>query len=216
MMDPGASRRVPPASEVFKDEGLRQAASAAEAGDVAQIRAIGRVDLDAVAPSGVNLLMYEIAARDETAVRSLLAAGADPNALTPAGASPMLVAGASEDPRWLALLLDGGGDPNHKNQHDEPLLTLMVPYGRWANMQYLLDRGARIDETGPSGQTATFLLGALHQFDRVHELLERGADPDRADVNGVRLRDFIRQPVAPDSPQGPWRARVAARIDPTP
>lgn len=213
-----SNSRVPPASEVFLDDGHRRAAAAAEAGDVAQLRAIAasRVDLDAVAPAGVNLLMYEIAACNETAVRALLDAGADPNALTPLGASPMLVAGASEDPRWLGLLLDKGGDPNLKDPSGEPLLTLLVPHGRWENMVLLLDRGARIDETGPSGQTATFRLAALHQFDRVHAMLERGADPALADENGLQLRDFVLQRVTPGSPQEPWRDRVAERIGVSP
>jgi ankyrin repeat protein len=205
-------RRVPPVSEVFADDRLRQAAAAAEAGDVAQIRALGRVDLDAVQPSGVNLLMYEVAARNETAVRALLEAGANPNALTPNGASPMLLAGAIEESRWLAMLLDNGGDPNLTNGFGEPLLPLLVLEGNWDNVLLLLDRGAKIDEAGPSGQTATFRLGGLHQFDRVHAMLDRGADPTRADINGVRLHDFIRQPVPADSPQVAWRKRVADRI----
>ncbi len=153
---------------------------------------------------------------NETAVRALLDAGADPNALTPLGASPMLVAGSSPEPRWLGLLLDKGGDPNLKDPPASPLLTLLVAYGQWDNMLLLLDRGARIDEVGPSGQTATFRLGTLHQFDRVHAMLERGADPNIADVNGLQLRDFVLQRVAPDSPQIPWRQRVADRIGASP
>ncbi|UQA56368.1 ankyrin repeat domain-containing protein [Polyangium aurulentum] len=212
-MSNGTSPRpIPPVSEVFSDERLRRAAAAAEMGDAAQIRALGRVDLDAVQPAGVNLLMYEMASRNETAVRTLLDAGADPNALTPQGGSPMLLAAVSDDPRWLGLLLDKGGDPNLKNALGEPLLPLLVPYGQWNNMQKLLDRGARIDETGPSGQTATFLLGALHQFDRVHAMLDRGADPERADAHGLKLGDFVVQPVTPDSPQELWQKRVATRI----
>ncbi|EYF05452.1 ankyrin repeat domain-containing protein [Chondromyces apiculatus] len=212
MIDATPARRVPPVAEVFADEDLRRAAALAEAGDAAQIRALRIFDLDAVQPSGVNLLMYEIAACNEVAVRTLIDAGADPNALTATGASPMLVAGASEDPRWLEVLLEKGGDPNLKNQFDEPLLTLLVPYGRWDNTQLLLDRGARIDETGPAKQTATYLYATLHQFDRVHALLERGADPTRTDVNGLGLRDFVRQRIPPGSPQEPWRERVMARI----
>lgn len=213
-----STSRVPPVSEVFLDDGHRRAAAAAEAGDVAQLRAIAAsgVDLDAVVPADVNLLMYEILARNETAARALLDAGADPNALTPRSASPMLAAGASEDPRWLGLLLDKGGDPNLKHRSGEPLLTLLVPFGQWDNMQLLLERGARIDETGPSGQTATLLLGTLHQFDRVHAMLERGADPALADENGLQLRDFVLQRVTPGSPQEPWRDRVAERIGVSP
>jgi hypothetical protein len=210
-------RPIPPASEVFTDDALRRAALAAEAGDVAQLRAIAAsgpppVDLDAVTPAGVNLLMYELAAQNEVAVRALLDAGADPNALSPQGVSPMLVAGGNEEPRWLALLIDKGGDPDLKNQFGEPLLTLLVAYSRWDSLVLLLDRGATIDATGPSGQTATSRLGALHQFDHVFAMLERGADPALADTNGLQLRDFVAQRVTPGSPQEIWRDRVAERI----
>jgi ankyrin repeat protein len=213
--------RLPPVSEVFADERLRRAAAAAEGGDPAQTRATilgdapttkAPVELDAVQPSGVNLLMYEIVARNETAVRTLLDAGADPNALTPEGASPMLVAGTAQDPRWLGLLLDSGGDPDLKNQFGEPLLTSLVPYGRWETMLFLLDRGAKIDATGPSGQTAMFRLGSLHQFDRVYAMLDRGADPALADAHGLTLSSFVVQRVPPDSPQQPWQKRVAERL----
>jgi uncharacterized protein len=210
-----AAVRIPPASEVFEDEGLRRAAAAAERGDVAQIRALGPLDLDAVSASGANLLMYEIATRNETAVRALLDAGADPNHLTPEGASPMMAAGISDDPRWLGLLLDKGGDPNLRagqGRPGEPLLTLLVAYGRWENMLVLLDRGADIEATGPSGQTAALRLAALYQFERVDKLLERGADPAHPDVNGLTLRAFVAHTLPPDSPQEPSRRRVAERI----
>lgn len=205
---------IPPADEVFADEGLRRAAAAAERGDVAGIRALGPISLDRGSPSGANLLMYEIAARNETAVRALLDAGADPNHRTAEGASPMMAAGITDDPRFLGLLLDKGGDPNLRSSDPggEPLLTLLVAYGRWDNMLVLLDRGADLEATGPSGQTAAFRLATLYQFDRVDGLLERGANPEHADVNGLALRAFVAHPLPPDSAQEPWRRRVAARI----
>jgi ankyrin repeat protein len=210
--------RLPSVAEVFADERLRRVAAAAEAGDAAQVKAqmkaqgLSPSDLDAVQPAGVNLLMYEISVRNETAVRTLLDAGADPNVMTPEGLSPMLIAGAADDPRYLGLLLDKGGDPNLKTPPGEPLLVQLVPYGRWDNMIALLDHGADIDKAGPSGQTAAFRLGALHQFDRVHALLERGADPALADEHGLRLASFVVQKTPPDSPQEEWRRRVAQRI----
>lgn len=210
-------KAIPPAFEVFTSDGLRRAAAAAEAGDVAQLRAIVAsgpppVDLNEVVAAGVNLLMYEIVAQNETAVRALLDAGADPNALTPQGASPMLVAGSDQDPRWIRLLLDHRGDPDLKNQFGNPLLAMVVAYSPWATMVALLDRGAAIDATNATGQTATMRLAALHQWEHVDAMLERGADPTLADANGLTLRDFLKQRLPPDSPQEPWRERVASRI----
>jgi hypothetical protein len=207
-----APRRVPPVDEVFADERLRAAAAAAERGDAAQIRALGPLDIDAVSPSGANLLMYEIAARDETAVRALLAAGANPNHLTPSGASPMLAAGISDDPRWLGILLDHGGDPDLCNQRGEPLLVLLVSYLRWDSMHLLLDRGAAIDATGPSGQTAAFRLAALYKFEQLERLLSRGADPDHPDAHGLTLRVFVAEELDPSSPEEPFRKRIAERL----
>lgn len=210
-------KAIPPAFEVFTSDGLRRAAAAAEAGDVAQLRAIVAsgpppVDLNEVVAAGVNLLMYEIVAQNETAVRALLDAGADPNALTPQGASPMLVAGSDQDPRWIRLLLDHRGDPDLKNQFGNPLLAMVVAYSPWATMVALLDRGAAIDATNATEQTATMRLAALHQWEHVDAMLERGADPTLADANGLTLRDFLKQRLPPDSPQEPWRERVASRI----
>jgi uncharacterized protein len=211
MNDETATSRIPPAAEVFEDEGLRRAAAAAEAGDVAQLRSLN-VDLDKIAPGGVNLLMYEITAANETAVQALLEAGANPNVLTPTGTSPMMVAGAIPEPRFLGMLLDKGGDPNLLDHAKEPLLTRLVFHQQWDNILLLLERGAELDKTGPSGQTAAYLFGTLHQFDRVYALLERGADPHVKTAAGLELRNFVTQRVAPDSPQASWQQKVADRI----
>ena len=101
---------VVPVERLFEDEGHRKAAAAAEAGNAAELRAIEGLDVDAVAPAGCNLLMYEIQEQNDLAVRTLLDAGADPNALTAKGASPMLTAGAQEDSKWLKMLLEKGGE----------------------------------------------------------------------------------------------------------
>lgn len=204
-------RPIPPVKDVFPDEGLRNAAAAAEKGDVAGIKATGAT-LDKVVPMGVNLLMYEIASQNEVAVRALLEAGADPNFVTESNASPMLVAAASDDKRWLEILLDKGGDPNLADHDGEPLITKMVSYERWDNMNLLLDKGAEIDKTGPSGQTATFRLAALNLFDRVEAMIDRGADPQHAEAGGMKLEVFLRPPLPEESPQIPYRDRLAERL----
>jgi hypothetical protein len=76
----------------------------------------------------------------------------------------------------------------------------------------LLDRGADIERTGQAGETAVLRLATLYQYDRVHALLERGADPAHADLHGLTVKTFVVQPLPPDSPQVPWRKRVAERI----
>ncbi|HRI67023.1 MAG TPA: hypothetical protein PK156_22415 [Polyangium sp.] len=212
MKDETEKPTVPPPSEAFEDPGLRRAALAAEAGDLAQLRVMKDVDLDTIERSGISLLVYEITAGNELAVRTLLAAGANPNVLAPSGTSAMFAAGVTPDSKFLRLLLDNGGDPNLEDQRKEPLLTRLVYFDQWDNLLLLLDRGAQIDAVGPSGQTAALMFGSLHQFDHVYALLERGADPTIQDVNGLQLSNFVNQRVAPDSPQASWQKKVAERI----
>jgi hypothetical protein len=211
MKDETAERRIPPASEVFQDEGLRKAAALAEAGDVAGLRALN-IDLDAMAPGNVNLLMYYLTAQNEVAVRALLEAGAGPNVLSPSGTSPMLTAAVADDSKWLTLLLDHGGDPNLENLEKEPLITRLAYFGAWDNILLLLDRGADINATGPSGKTVTYLFGALYQFDRVYALLERGADPTILTAHGLDLKGFVEMRVPADSQQVEWQKKVAERL----
>jgi ankyrin repeat protein len=215
-------RRPPPLEVVFNDARLVAMGQAAERGDVARIRAIeaasaadpgGPVDINATSPSGANLLMYEIAARNEVAQRALLEAGADPSHVTPRGDSPMLAAGLTEGTRELLLLLDNGGDPNLRDRRGEPLLIKVIYSGRWDNVDLLLARGADINAADPSGQTPVFLLANIGQFEQVLRFLERGADPEPADATGRTLRRVVAKTHVPaESPQAEWREKVAERL----
>lgn len=215
-------RRPPPLDAVFSDACLVAIGQAAERGDVARIRAIlaasaadagGPVDINAASPSGANLLMYEIAARNEAAQRALLEAGADPNYVTSRGDSPMLAAGLTEDTRELRLLLDNGGDPNLRDKRGEPLLIKVIYSGRWGSVDLLLSAGADINGADPSGQTPVFLLANIGQFEQVFRFLERGADPEPADATGRTLRGVVAKARVPaESPQAAWHAKAAERL----
>lgn len=211
MKQEAAEKKLPPVSVVFQDEALQKAAALAEAGDAAGVRALN-IDLDTVVPGNVTLLMYELTATNETAVRALLDAGADPNKLTGSGTSAMLAACAMDDSKFLKLLLDHGGNPNLENLQKEPLITRVVYFEQWDNIQLLLERGADINAVGPSGKTIAFLFGSLHQFDRVHALLEKGADPTIMTAQGMELKRFVTQRVPPNSPQIEWQKKVADRL----
>jgi uncharacterized protein len=208
-------REIPPAESVFSTDLGRAAAKAAAAGDVAALGALvdRGLDLDEVAPSGVNLLMYEIVAKNETAVRALLAAGADPNVLTKIGTSPMLAAVTNPDPRFLVLLLDHGGDPNLKNDRGDPLAHQAISFGVWQHLFVLYDRGVPVDVRNKMNATPALRLAYLNQFEEVNRHLDRGADPDAADSVGFSVRKLAEKPVpAADSPHEAWRKKVAERL----
>ncbi|WP_281314915.1 ankyrin repeat domain-containing protein [Polyangium sp. y55x31] len=211
----GERPAMPPAQAVFPSERLREAAAAAERGDVATLRALVArgADLDEVAPSDVTLLMYEIVAKNETAVRALLAAGANPNVLTNIGTSPMLVAATSPDPRFLVLLLDNGGDPNLENQKGVPLAHQALNFGQWQNLGILFDHGVPVDVKNKMEQTPALRLAYLNRYDEVHKLLDRGADADAKDQVGLSVRKLAEKPIpAADSPLEGWRRKVAERL----
>jgi hypothetical protein len=220
--DPAVRPEAPALSEVFSDPRLCAAGAAAERGDAAEIRAIvarsagdpeGPLDINAASPAGLNLLMYEIGARNERAVSTLLEAGASPNYKTPRGESPMLAAGLVADRRFLSLLIDRGGDVNLKNDRGEPLLLQVIDYLHWDNADLLLDRGADINAADTAGETAVHRLATINQFEQIHRYLDRGADPDRTDVTGRSLHDKVaRSRVAPTSPLASWRTRVQQKL----
>jgi uncharacterized protein len=215
-------RRPPPLDVVFPDTRLVAIGEAAERGDVAKIKAIvaaseadpqGPVDINAVSPPGANLLMYEIAARNEVAQRALIDAGADPNYVTPKGDSPMLAAAFTQDSRELRLLLESGGDPNLRDARGEPLLIKTLFAGRWDNVDLLIEKGAKIDAPNASGQTPVFILANIGQWDQVLRFLDRGADPNVADSTRRTLRDVVaRTKLPPDAPQAAAYAQVAERL----
>ena len=211
----GPRKPVPPADEVFPSERLRTAAAAAERGDIATLQALKAqgADLDEVVPSDVNLLMYELVAKNEVAVRALLAAGANPNVLTKIGTSPMLVGATSPEPRLLVLLLDNGGDPNLKNHRGDPLVHQAISFGQWQNLGILFVRGVPVDVRNKMDQTPAVRLATLNQYEEVNKLLDRGADPDAADQVHFSVRKLAKTPVPrADSPQEAWRKRVAERL----
>lgn len=216
-------RRPPPLDVVFSEKRLQTIGEAAERGDVAKIKALiaesefdsqGPIDIDAVSAPGANLLMYEIAARDEVAQRGLLDAGANPNHLTPKGDSPMLAAAFTEDSRELRLLLDRGGDPNLRDARGEPLLIKTIFASRWNNVDLLLEKGANIELPNASGQTPVFVLASFGQWEQVLRFLDRGANPDVADSTRRTLREVVsRAKLPPNSPSASAYAEVVKRLD---
>ena len=212
-------RRVPPPEDVFPNLRDVRAAKAAAQGDrLGVFEALGfegevAAGIDTFSPLGVNLLMYAIVARDETAVLTLLDAGANPNVLTPQGISPMVTAGVEEGRLWLRLLLEKGGDPNLRNQYNEPLVHRLVYYGNWDNVHYLIERGADINAQDSLGHTALLRVVASNQFEEAVVLLDRGADSEIAGNEGLTVRRLVETSLeAPESPQAPWRKTLAERL----
>lgn len=208
-------RVFPRIEDIFETHRLREAAVAAEKGDLATIELLKNqgADLDEVTPKNVTLLMYALAKSDETAVRTLLAAKANPNVVTNVGTSAMLVAMTNQQPKFVQMLLEHGGDPNLVDDRDEKLVHQAISLGAFQNLGELFQAGVPVDTLNKMGQTPALRLAYLNQYHIVARLLDLGANPDVKDQVGLSVRKLAATPVPnANSPLESARQEVAKRL----
>lgn len=208
-------RTPPPIEAIFETHRLREAAFAAEKGDLATIETLKNqgADIDEVTPKNVTLLMYALAKSDETAVRTLLAAGANPNVVTNVGTSAMLVAMTNKEPKFVTMLLEKSGDPNLLDDRKEPLVHQAISLGAFQNLGELFQAGVPVDTLNKMGQTPALRLAYLNQYQDVARLLDLGANPDAKDQVGLTIRKLAEKPVPnANSPLETARQEVAKRL----
>jgi len=180
----------------YPDKGAQALAVAAEFGDAAEVRRLMKeegVNPDKhFSPEGMPLIAWPIFTKNPAGLKAMLENGADPNAaiLHPAQETErfrgryennaMVWAAKQEDPIYLRHLLDHGGNPNTRNSNNETLVfQAFIWQNQWQNVQLLIQRGAYINEPHSGGISGPVveLYATSGGFERVHWLLERGADP---------------------------------------
>lgn len=121
--------------------------------------------------------------RDETLgiVQALLKRGANPNGLSEAHRSPLGCAAAYGQLEVCRLLLDAGADVHANNYFGTPL----VQSGRTGIAELLLAHGADVDAVDERGRSALWYACRFSPPEKVRLLLGAGADPKRADRDGV-------------------------------
>ena len=133
-------------------------------------------------PGGSTPLMYAALYGDAASVRSLLAAGADPNLANGEGATALMW--AAYDPEKVKLLLDHGANVNAQSSGNRT--ALLVAAGKYGNsevVKLLIDHGANPSAHSPSlGADMTPLAEAAYVGDAntMKLLLARGADAQAA------------------------------------
>ena len=118
---------------------------------------------------GQTALMRAAAGADPEVVRLLLAHGADIHARSTTYLLPVSLGNPLDDV--------GGGAVMVPQRGYTPLL-FAARHGRVENVRLLLDVGADVDDTAPTGESALVVASFSGQGRVAALLLERGADPD--------------------------------------
>ena len=155
-------------------------------------------DLNAKSVTGrTALLIAASRAGSGDVVYVLLRHGADPNAkdhlegapLIPAGAggsTPLIEAAKIADGQALRLLLDAGADIHVKDNSGADALAAAALNGNLANVELLIERGARVDAHVTVNRFTPLFFAAWRQDARMARLLiDHGADVNATDANGA-------------------------------
>lgn len=115
---------------------------------------------------------------DTETVRTLLAAGDDPNPFSAGdGYSPLQFAAQHNDTEMVRLLLAAGADPDYRDHNGERALLWAADEGALYAIRLLLSAGSPPDSSDdPYGRTPLMQAVTSHNIAAVMLLLEAGAD----------------------------------------
>jgi ankyrin repeat protein len=110
------------------------------------------------------------------------------------GDTGLLVAVARRDELWTGFLLQQGANPNLASRSGETPLMAAARVGFERGAEALLATGAKVDATNRMGETALILAVQQRSAPIVRLLLDKGADPDKADAAaGYSARDYAKR-----------------------
>jgi ankyrin repeat protein len=164
-------------------------------------------DANTASAEGETVLMTAAHSGSEAVVRVLLAHGATVDMKEGwLGQTALMMAAAENHPGVVSALMDAGADVEARSTRTNfPTLewgvggmsTTVLPRGYWtslmfaaqqgslAAMRVLADGGADLNQVDPDGTTALVLAIINAHYDVAALMLERGADPNVADVAGM-------------------------------
>lgn len=161
--------------------------AAAEAGDVAAIRAAlaAGVDVDGEdAATGQTPLLRAVAAGRTNAVKALLDAGADPSRPSRKGYPPLAFAAERGHLEIIRLLVKAGADPDAAPPPSYVPLAHAALEDKPEAMKLLIELGANVDAKNQAGLTALFSAAVRGRREAVKLLLAAGADVHRRNNDG--------------------------------
>lgn len=118
-------------------------------------------------------------------VELLLARGADPNLRPDKSESPLETAVGARNLAVVGALLAGGADPNGSFKHRPPLFRAVTTHEGADLIRALLDAGAHIDVRSGGGRRPIHEALLRTELEHLDLLLERGAQIDARDKDGL-------------------------------
>lgn len=126
-------------------------------------------------------------------ITDLVRAGADPlrpQMNMPGG--PAVIAAKGDKDIWLKAMLDGGLDPNAKDKlHHEALIFWTLDAKNNATLALLVARGADMNTRDILGQTPLVDAFFKSEFEKMHFLLDHGAEPNPVNKRGRSFRQMV-------------------------
>lgn len=202
VLKPGAERRIAPSLELGGVMGVMMAAP-----DTLLVRAIWREDVREVERllaegADVNELdestnsapLAEAAATGNLEmVRTLLAAGAEPNARNSRGTTALMRLDDDAGAELVRTLLAAGAKVNLKNEEGQTALHVAAEFQTAEALGVLLEAGAKVNASDKEGKTPLMIAAEENRLDNVKALIAAGADPDRRSKEGETALKLARE-----------------------
>ncbi|WP_158549195.1 ankyrin repeat domain-containing protein [Lysobacter silvisoli] len=216
-----AGARVPAAERIFAGEQLPLAQAIAR-GRVDEVRRLAAAldvpTLNRPGAQDMTLLFFALQhafGEQPTGLQvlgALVAAGADPLQPVPELGSAAGVSLRAKSPLYLRALLDAGLNADAA-PGDRPLLFDAVEAQGTEFAALLLERGARINRHDRLGNTALMHALTYQRLDTVDWLLERGAEPEFVNINGVSFAGQLQFQIVRQQDGSPAQRKLLAIRD---
>lgn len=148
------------------------------------------VDVNARGKDGTTPLIFSMVGLNKAGLDLLMKHGADPNIQTKSRDSFMRYAARAADSDYLKMALEYGGNPNLKGRMGRTLIFEAAMENNKnveANIQLLLNYGAKIDAVDKSQETAAMVAAGINQYIPALYLLEKGSDYTQKDRWGYTI-----------------------------
>lgn len=185
--DPAGDRCANTRADARPPSWLAEAARQTACTDAARA-ALRSADVPAASrPAAQDVLTAAALCENTDAIKSALAAGADPNRRDSCGWTA-LVAAAAGHPESVRTLLAAGASAELESSQGAwsrpPLLAALIARDV-VSARLLVNAGAPVDVATPGGRSALMFAASIQDGELVRLLLRRRADPCHSDIRGL-------------------------------